>query len=1507
MAQVTRESTQDVSDQLTAIWNNFDDGTKSLEYYADAITALGAATASSSKEITQGLEKFAAIANTVGLSYEYATAALATVVANTRQSADVVGTAFKTLFARIQDLELGETLEDGVTLGKYSEAIRSVGIDILTQNGELKDMDMILDELGAKWDSLSKAQQTSLAQTVAGMRQYTQFIAIMDNYDEFKVNVDIASDAEGTLTEQWETWAKNYEGAAKRVEQRSNELYGALLDDDLVIGVTNAFADTISIIGKVADAMGGLGPIIFTIIALFSKKLIPLISQASAHFIQNFKVMTGAAQRESAQMQATTQTMVQDMLRIQQQGSGTASTLTHQYELINDLFEAKKRLNSATKLLSKSEMEEYQTRLASYEAANQELQASLKLEGQLKRETAERKLRITSSHRDSIMSASKSYAATVSPAALDYQVKTENILKKINDLEEQRGKISNKNTKEYKAITDEIEKSRTSLQNLKAEHDKYVSQQGAKPISAQVVGQVSYQTYDFADAGDNKYQDAFFAQAMNRQLNQNGYLGEQTYDVSINSLTQVAEALGKVNVYSEVAEQSMIEFNNAMSKVGSGAAGVAAADMNKLGVSLEQLQKEAGLTGNKAITDLVNRLKQVTADTPVSELQELEKELLTFQRGTTSASGSLMELSAKMMTELVSKTDITEAELKSLTATFEKFGFTVVNNNGQIQILRANMENLNVTMSRGQGFATLGGQIATTTGQLYMLVTAFQMLKNAFSEEATAGEKFVASLMAVSMIMPALTSIFNKEAAARVVSATAALFQKSAQDAKSASDVKEAATTGIASGATGVNTRQRTVNTAATWAQKVAGDANNLTMLTTMGIMLAVVAVGVLVLVGIIALVTAIQKHETAEEKNAKAIEKSTEALSAQNEMLQSTQENLEAVNSRLDEMTSLLDQIRSYQDAFDNLVVGSTAWKENLEKNNEAILELLKLYPELNNLYADGTKVLDFVSGVYQINDFDALEQYIKGTNTLAALNAEMRAMWQGQQAQEMQAQLNLQKTAQAIRSTSSRTFKTAYTKNEEDQDLSNRTIYIGDKSYTFDTDDPTENKLNDFWADEYNHILDSIIRGEYKSVEKAVSTQLGGYSEAFQTFVTDAIYSLGDLEEAENKLIKVRNQIPAQLQAISSNIASTLQGYGSASAGARGLATDIITRTQMLWDPSAFDQMSQEDLEDIARIVFGKTQSTSLQYNSDGTSQYIQTMLDGADAQGNAQADADWGDYFARTIEGQEVIAKYLKETQNIDASKVTLEAYTDTKFEIDGTTYYYKDILSWVAQKGALQAIQDMDIFKDLAQYDQSLVNVLGGEVLALTQAEYEELKNNLDAHQADIEQIAAKYQLDAEELKINIQQELSTWTAESAKIYQTAQSIADGNAIIAEAAEKNGLDVEALKVYASELQSLYMNMDYKTAAKLAVENAKYTKGVEALSEALNDNIKDLKKWKNTGDLTYKTAQSLASVKAALKDVFGFEVSNKFIEDYNDYNIDVVLCAYSEKEFDEIKNMI
>ena len=284
MANVTRESAEEVSQQMTAIWNNFDNGSKSLEYYSDVVTALGAATASSSAEIAQGLEKFAAVADTVGLSYEYATSALATVTATTRQSADVVGNAFKTLFARLQSLKLDEKLDDGTDLTKYSKALSDVGIQIKNTDGELKEMDQILDELGSRWNTLSKNQQVALANTVAGVRQYTQLIALMDNWDFFQENLDVAKGSEGTLQKQADIYAESWEAARDRVKAAAEEIYSQLLNDNFFIGLNNGFADFLSLLSNVIKGIGGVQGAI----ALLGNALTRIFAQDMANGIDKF-------------------------------------------------------------------------------------------------------------------------------------------------------------------------------------------------------------------------------------------------------------------------------------------------------------------------------------------------------------------------------------------------------------------------------------------------------------------------------------------------------------------------------------------------------------------------------------------------------------------------------------------------------------------------------------------------------------------------------------------------------------------------------------------------------------------------------------------------------------------------------------------------------------------------------------------------------------------------------------------------------------------------------------------------------------------------------------------------------------------------------------------------------------------------------------------------------------------------------------------------------------------
>lgn len=272
MGNAAQESAEQVSNYMTAIWENYYDGSEALESYADKITALGAATASSSAEIANGLNKFVSVGEQIGLSYDYATSALTTILAKTRQSEDVVGTALKTIFARIQGFNLGETADDGVTLNKYSGALKTVGVDVLDVNGKMKDMDTILDELAAKWGTLDKAQQNALAQTVAGVRQYTQLVALMDNWDFMKENLETVKNSEGALEEQQETFASGWEAARKRVKASFEGLYDDLIDEKGIIALDNSLADILDELGNVIDGFGGLYGILTTIGGYITKK-----------------------------------------------------------------------------------------------------------------------------------------------------------------------------------------------------------------------------------------------------------------------------------------------------------------------------------------------------------------------------------------------------------------------------------------------------------------------------------------------------------------------------------------------------------------------------------------------------------------------------------------------------------------------------------------------------------------------------------------------------------------------------------------------------------------------------------------------------------------------------------------------------------------------------------------------------------------------------------------------------------------------------------------------------------------------------------------------------------------------------------------------------------------------------------------------------------------------------------------------------------------------------------
>ena len=305
MANAAGESAEKISDQLTSVWNNFAKGSDNLEHYADAMVRLGADTASSTDEIADGVQKFASVAGTIGLSFDNAAAALATITATTRESADVVGTALKTLFARIQGLNLGETLDDGTTVNKYSEALLKVGVNIKDANGNLKDMDTLLNEIGNRWQTLERDQKTALAQTVAGVRQYTQFMNLMENFDFYQENVARANNADGSLQEQADIYAESWEAARDRMRAAMEGIYDELLPNQTIIKITDGVTDVIGGIETLIKGLGGLKGILLIISTIALKQLGPELGASLQNGIDKVTDFSGKIKDVATTLKST--------------------------------------------------------------------------------------------------------------------------------------------------------------------------------------------------------------------------------------------------------------------------------------------------------------------------------------------------------------------------------------------------------------------------------------------------------------------------------------------------------------------------------------------------------------------------------------------------------------------------------------------------------------------------------------------------------------------------------------------------------------------------------------------------------------------------------------------------------------------------------------------------------------------------------------------------------------------------------------------------------------------------------------------------------------------------------------------------------------------------------------------------------------------------------------------------------------------------------------------------
>ena len=265
IAAALGESTMaEASETLTSIINSYNLSANDAITVTDKISQVAIVSAADFTELSTAIEKVASSAASAGLDLDHMMGYLGKMIETTREAPTNIGTALKTIVANFSQFKEDPTaeLEDGADINKADKALKSIGIQLLDSSGEMRDLGVVIDELGVKWNDLTRNQKAYLATTIAGTRQQSRFYALMNDYDRTLELVEEATDSTGKSTEQFALYEDSLTGATARLKNQVEVFYGKLSQGDgLLKSLANAGTELLKVIntlGPKTSMLAGL-------------------------------------------------------------------------------------------------------------------------------------------------------------------------------------------------------------------------------------------------------------------------------------------------------------------------------------------------------------------------------------------------------------------------------------------------------------------------------------------------------------------------------------------------------------------------------------------------------------------------------------------------------------------------------------------------------------------------------------------------------------------------------------------------------------------------------------------------------------------------------------------------------------------------------------------------------------------------------------------------------------------------------------------------------------------------------------------------------------------------------------------------------------------------------------------------------------------------------------------------------------------------------------------------
>lgn len=230
----------------------------------DGMNEVSNRNATDMSKLAEGMTVAGSVFASAGESAQTFTALLGTVTAATQRSGDEVANGLRTILMNIRQIK-GEAedgkLIDGKSIANASKALREyAGIETMV-NGELRKGSDVLAELAGKWDTLSQAQQSAIAQNVAGKMRANILLSLMDNWDMAEKMMTEYANAAGSAMQENMRYLDGWQAKTDKLSAAWTKFVANTISSDFIkffLDATSAILGFGGSLGNVTLLVSGL-------------------------------------------------------------------------------------------------------------------------------------------------------------------------------------------------------------------------------------------------------------------------------------------------------------------------------------------------------------------------------------------------------------------------------------------------------------------------------------------------------------------------------------------------------------------------------------------------------------------------------------------------------------------------------------------------------------------------------------------------------------------------------------------------------------------------------------------------------------------------------------------------------------------------------------------------------------------------------------------------------------------------------------------------------------------------------------------------------------------------------------------------------------------------------------------------------------------------------------------------------------------------------------------------